>query len=82
MANFRLSCHQITWGKELDQALEDISHFGYRGTETFATVVDDFDGREDELRDKLQEERLKAKEDAKKPNKKTQKKLMPMLWIF
>tara|TARA_Y100000588_G_C14150374_1_gene880274 strand:- start:574 stop:1428 length:855 start_codon:yes stop_codon:yes gene_type:complete len=58
MANFRLSCHQITWGRELDKALEDISHYGYRGTETFATVVDDFAGREDELRHKFKSHNL------------------------
>ncbi len=53
MATFRLSVHQITWGHDLDLALKEISEFGYRGAETFANVVDDFAGREDELRAKF-----------------------------
>ena len=53
MANFRLSVHQITWGQDLDLALKEISEFGYRGTETFAGVVDEFAGREDDLRAKF-----------------------------
>ena len=59
MARFRCSVHQITWGAEnLIPALDDISDFGYRGMETFAYVVDDFDGREDELKSMLGQRNL------------------------
>ena len=59
MASFRCSVHQITWGREnLVQALDDTSDFGYRGTETFSFVVDDYAGREDELRAMLDERKL------------------------
>ncbi|MXY12922.1 MAG: hypothetical protein F4Y46_02645 [Chloroflexi bacterium] len=53
MANFRLSVHQITWGQNLELALKEISEFGYRGTETFAGVVEVFAGRDDDLRAKF-----------------------------
>ena len=42
MATFRCSCHQITWGDHLVEALDDIGSFGYSGTETFGTVVSQF----------------------------------------
>ncbi len=58
MATFKLGCHQITWGRDLDGALQDISDFGYKGTETFAFVVDDFAGREDELTEKIKAKNL------------------------
>ena len=58
MATFRLACHQITWGGDLDGALQDISDFGYRGSETFAFVVDEFAGREDELAEKIRAKNL------------------------
>ena len=59
MARFRCSVHQITWGAEhLIESLDDISDFGYLGMETFAYVVDDFDGREDELQSMLAERNL------------------------
>jgi inosose dehydratase len=59
MAKFRCSVHQITWGAEnLIQALDDIHDFGYRGMETFAYVVDEFAGREDQLKSMLDERDL------------------------
>ena len=59
MAVFRCSCHQITWGRDgLIQSLDDIREFGYMGTETFATVVDDFVGREAEFKALLDERGL------------------------
>ena len=58
MATFKLACHQITWGRDLDGALNDISEFGYKGTETFAFVIDDFVGREDELIEKIKSKGL------------------------
>ena len=45
MTNFKCSCHQITWGDNLIAALDDIESFGYAGTETFGTVVTQFEGR-------------------------------------
>ncbi|MDE2769509.1 MAG: sugar phosphate isomerase/epimerase [Chloroflexota bacterium] len=45
MAVFRCSCHQITWGDNLVEAIDDIGSFGYAGTETFGTVVAQFAGR-------------------------------------
>ncbi len=45
MATFRCSCHQITWGDRLVEALDDIASFGYAGTETFGTVVAEYAGR-------------------------------------
>ena len=54
MATFRCAVHQITWGREgLEQALDDIGGMGYRGTETFAYVIEDFAGRESDLREML-----------------------------
>ena len=58
MATFRLACHQITWGQDLDGALQDISDFGYRGSETFAFVVDEFAGKENELTEKIKAKNL------------------------
>ena len=58
MATFKLACHQITWGPDLDGALQDISDFGYRGSETFATVVDDFAENEDVLTQKFKSKGL------------------------
>ena len=45
MTVFRCSCHQITWGDNLIEALDDIESFGYAGTEKFGTVVTQFEGR-------------------------------------
>ncbi|HCU73891.1 MAG TPA: xylose isomerase, partial [Chloroflexi bacterium] len=53
MATFRCSCHQITWGDNLVEALDDIGSFGYLGTETFGTVVSQFEGRTSEFKDML-----------------------------
>ena len=50
MATFRCSCHQITWGDHLVEALDDIGSFGYLGTETFGTVVTQFEGRSSEFK--------------------------------
>ena len=60
MATFRCSCHQITWASDpLAKALDDIHEFGYAGVETFATVIDDFAGREDEFKALLDQRKLK-----------------------
>ena len=53
MATFRCSCHQITWGDHLVEALDDIGSFGYLGTETFGTVVSQFEGRTSEFKNML-----------------------------
>lgn len=50
MGTIRLSVHAITWGGDgLQQAVEDISSQGFRGIETFDSVVGQFAGREDEF---------------------------------
>jgi inosose dehydratase len=50
MGNIRLSVHAITWGGDgLHQAVEDISSLGFRGIETFDSVVGLYAGREDEF---------------------------------
>ena len=50
MGNIRLGVHAITWGGDgLQQAVEDISAEGFRGIETFDSVVQKFEGREEEL---------------------------------
>ena len=60
MATFRSSCHQITWrSAPLVEALDDIHEFGYRGVETFGTVIKDFAGREDEFKQMLSERELR-----------------------
>jgi inosose dehydratase len=54
VAVFRCSCHQITWGDNLVEAIDDIGSFGYAGTETFGTVVTQFAGRAHEFQAMLQ----------------------------
>ncbi|MYD93539.1 MAG: sugar phosphate isomerase/epimerase [Chloroflexi bacterium] len=54
MAVFRCSCHQITWGDNLVEAIDDIGSFGYAGTETFGTVVTQFAGRAHDFQAMLQ----------------------------
>ena len=54
MAVFRCSCHQITWGDHMVEALDDIGSFGYAGTETFGTVVTEFAGRAHDFQTMLQ----------------------------
>jgi inosose dehydratase len=41
------------------EALDDIHEFGYAGVETFATVVDEFAGREDEFKALLEQRNLR-----------------------
>jgi len=54
VAVFRCSCHQITWGDNLVEAIDDIGSFGYAGTETFGTVVTQFAGRAHDFQAMLQ----------------------------
>jgi inosose dehydratase len=59
VANIRIACHAITWGRDgLEQCIEDITELGFRGIETFAFVVDDYAGREQQFRDMLAAKRL------------------------
>lgn len=45
----KIACHTITWGVErFVQALDEISELGFTGFETFASIVDDFDGARSE----------------------------------
>lgn len=46
----RVACHTITWGEpQLERALEEIHGLGFGAFETFASVVDRYDGRMDEF---------------------------------
>ena len=54
MAVFRCACHQITWGDNLVEAIDDIGSFGYAGTETFGAVVTQFAGRAHDFQAMLQ----------------------------
>jgi inosose dehydratase len=49
-----MSCHAITWGRDgLETALRDMVDNGFHGIETFAYVVDDFEGNERAFQDLL-----------------------------
>ena len=50
----RVSCHGITWGRDLTKTLEDLQTLGFRGFEAFAFVADDFGfARLNEFKDML-----------------------------
>jgi inosose dehydratase len=38
----RIACHGITWGRDFDKTVDEISRLGFEGFEAFAFVVDDF----------------------------------------
>lgn len=38
----RVSCHGITWGRDLLQTVKDLQTLGFRGFEAFAFVADDY----------------------------------------
>lgn len=38
----RVSCHGITWGRDLRQTVQDLQTLGFRGFEAFAFVADDY----------------------------------------
>jgi inosose dehydratase len=50
----RVACHTITWGEpNLDLALAEIAELGFGAFETFASVVDRYDGKEADFQDLL-----------------------------
>src|SRR5579884_3578791 len=40
--SIRVSCHGITWGRDLNQTVKDLQTLGFRGFEAFAFVADDY----------------------------------------
>ncbi len=56
----RVACHTITWGEpNLESALEEIEDLGFHAFETFASVIDRYDGRLAEFKDLLERRDLK-----------------------
>ncbi len=56
----RVACHTITWGEtNFELALEEISELGFGAFETFASVVDRYEGRDAAFRELLAQRNLR-----------------------
>lgn len=62
MDNMKTGCHCITWWSEKDKnllkSLDDISEAGYKGFETGLFLIEDYSGKESELKEIIGERNL------------------------